>query len=169
MQTTLNTVKNGVGDLRAEWLLIKRQVNGLESSETAISRSHQQLQDDAVNLKADLEDLQLDMERLTSQSDDVNRRMDKLEKTMASGGSTSGEGGGFSRQLTDLEFQHGELQNALEAIRAENAELKREVLAIAVASGNVSNHEALAEWLRKQPKVHHRRPWRDEDGNYPRG
>ena len=57
-------LQNGVGDLKAEWLLIKREVQDLKSENIQLKLGHNDMKDDAIKLKQRIEDIWGEMQKL---------------------------------------------------------------------------------------------------------
>lgn len=57
-------LQNGVGDLKAEWLLIKRDVQELKSQNMQLKFNHDDMQEDAIKLKQRIEDIWGEMQKV---------------------------------------------------------------------------------------------------------
>ena len=51
VKSTVGQLKNGVGDLKAEWMLIKRQVQDIKSENTQLKFGQNGLKEDTLQLK----------------------------------------------------------------------------------------------------------------------
>ena len=74
----LRKLKNSVGDLKAEWVLIKRELNDQRSSTTALNFDVDDVKSDAVELKKVIDDVRTDTSALKVKQERLDSIADKL-------------------------------------------------------------------------------------------
>ena len=149
-----------MGDLKAEWLLLKREVNDVKSENAQLKYGQNDIKDDSIKLKDQIDALQSDTSLLKSEQQEIksiNAKLSRSVNDLKSDGRSREPASDESqvrlnRQISNLKSQNTELQRQIERMRDESAQLKREVLAVALAARNVSQDE-IGDILRKLPTI----------------
>ena len=151
MGLLVNQLKNGVGDLKAEWLLIKREVQDIKSESLQLKFGQNDMKADAEKLKDVMENIKTDTKSLKTQSDDLISMHDKLKKSVSE---LKGEGAQnrIQNQLDELKSITGHQDGELSKLRVQLPQVKH-AMEVALANRNISADD-ISAILTKLPNVH---------------
>ena len=143
----LSQLKSGVADLKAEWLLIKREVQNILFENSQLKKVQDAVRDDTMKLKEMIEGLRVDSASLKAYQSQLKASQDKLEDVVGDVKETESwlgfHGDTLQEQMQKLSRQVAELQS-------QGSQLKKELIAVALAARNFSGEE-IGEWLLTLP------------------
>lgn len=157
MEDFLSQVKRGVGDLKGEWLVIKREVHNVNMGNSQIKMGQNALRDDTVKLKEMIEELRSDTVLLKDQQSEMKETQDKVTKAIndmkqSHQQTTISDWGSIPDDLFSLQEMLQDLSREMGEMKRQAAESKKEVIAVALAARNVSKEE-IGQWLQKLPAL----------------
>jgi len=79
---TVQRVKHGLGDLKAEWLLMRRDIQEVRLDAGSLRASQSAIKDDTARLKAVIDTVKTESERVKSQLDQLMSLVNKLQSNV---------------------------------------------------------------------------------------
>jgi predicted nucleic acid-binding Zn-ribbon protein len=146
-------LRNSVGDLKAEWLLIKREVNGMKSENLQMKFRQNDLKADTVKLKSLIEGIRSQTSLIRNELDDVTMTQESMGKLVndykrGRGGTTQEELSRLRNELIDIRARADHLENEVIRLGGINDVIRKEALDVLGGQRNISADD-LARLLRK--------------------
>lgn len=140
MTSSLTQVKNGVGDLKAEWLLLKREVQFLRGDQMV-------LRDNATRLTSALEAVKAESSRQRADFNNgqPHRGATSPEDTVSM--TTGLDSSHVRSQLVELRMMTSHLEGELARMRRENADIRKEIVTSGLATNRNLSREELGRVL----------------------
>jgi len=82
MQTTVRQLKHGLGDLKAEWLLVKRDVQQVRHDAGSLRAGQTAIRDDTARLKVAIDLVKTESQRMNAQLDQLASLVNKLQSNV---------------------------------------------------------------------------------------
>ena len=149
VRNLLHQLKNSVGDLKAEWVLIKRELHEQQSATSTLGFDINDVKSDAVKLKKDIVDVRSDTSVLKGQQERLDSIADKLmgsvtyiEDTLNARGVSIDTTAKLPtrKAAAEMKAEIEELARAVKTIKDQNAAMKQQLKA--VASGRRGSTES---------------------------
>ena len=133
-------LKNSVGNLKAEWLLLKREVKDVQTENAQLKGVQNDLQTKTSHMKETVDILQADTQLLKDQKSQFNLNGESFHHT-SHGESISKGKGNIDKQISNLKLINDRLSNEFRHLKRQNSKLKRQVVAIQVVLKNANQSE----------------------------
>ena len=156
LNSLVGQLKNRVGDLKAEWVLSKRDLHDISGNTQRLTRAHEALNQDTVQLKSMIEELRTDSSLLKEEQDKVGADNDRMKKTVSDiqrsldlplDGSSNeviiGKNN-LAQQVEQLQQLTTQLTLQVEVAHRQNIDIRREI-----ATGMLSSKEISSADLRE--------------------
>ncbi|ELT89174.1 hypothetical protein CAPTEDRAFT_194516 [Capitella teleta] len=144
----MEQLKNDVGDLKAEWVFIRRKIQDVHDE---AKQSSERLREDSMQLKVEVESMKAGAVVLGQKHGELNEQMQKIKED-GNGGMRSEQEDRLLGHVRELQAQLGHLGNGLSALQQQHATLAQQLLAVVMTTNNVSNDD-LASWMQKMPRM----------------
>ncbi|BFY98996.1 hypothetical protein BsWGS_02036 [Bradybaena similaris] len=136
------TLRNSVGDLKAEWILLKREVESLKKENIVFLKTQQELQNSTASFKGSMEKAAMDTKALEMKVYEMDDKQDRMDVKM-------------DRMLAECE----QLNLMLDQYKAEVSQYEANVASLQTTSTSLRNelnevHIRLANV--KEPSAHQR-------------
>ena len=82
MQTSVRQLKHGLGDLKAEWLLVKRDVQQVRHDAGSLRAGQTAIRDDTARLKVAIDLVKTESQRMNAQLDQLASLVNKLQSNV---------------------------------------------------------------------------------------
>jgi len=82
LSQTVQQVKHGLGDLKAEWLLMRRDIQEVRLDAGSLRASQSAIKDDTARLKAVIDLVKTESGRLKAQLDQLTSLVNKLQSNV---------------------------------------------------------------------------------------
>lgn len=159
VKNLLRQVKNSVGDLKAEWVLIKRELHNQQSSTSSLSFDLNDVKSDAAKLKKVINDVRSDTSVLKGQQERLDSIADKLmsgvtyiEDTLNARGISVDTTAKLPtrKAAAEMKAKIDELARAVKAMGDHNAAMERQLKTL--ESGRPGSSEPVGDgWSGKTP------------------
>ena len=147
VQDLVAQLKNSVGDLKAEWTLIKREVNDVKVENQAVGQMKSEYANHMSTVAAIQNENNKLKDDLKSLSGKFKRHIHDLRKGVGDGTTAieTGVAAGLKQQISDIRKSNDKLHSVVHHLKRQNSrlkrELKRELMSVLLSLGNVSEHD----------------------------